>query len=395
MPIIVTGPMYKINSRFDRLRVCIAGRSYAPEFYGFIKNDRVRSVFERMAAEIEEDYQKLIAVLESLDVRVLRPRVHTDWQFYLQDNKIIKPPMSPRDYTILLGQDFYLTHSNPPLNYIVEKWDELRGSSWPETIRLDQLDQLPESIKNEIHNFTGIKIVDQCSLVSDEQTDFTWGHIIQDVQAQGNQVFTQGPWYTSQPIFCTASMFQLGQDIYVGNDTSVPDVSAWLTKFDQLYPGHKWHAVNTWGHADSTYCPVCPGLIVSSRDIAPETFEQLFPGWEVVYVDNHGNIKNLAPFTKLKQKNSGKWWVPGEENNDEFTDFVESWLNHWVGYVEETVFDTNILVIDSKNVICSGYNPQVFEAFERHGVTPHIVNFRHRYFWDGGLHCITADLDRN
>jgi len=27
-------------------------------------------------------------------------------------------------------------------------------------------------------------------------------------------------------------------------------------------------------------------------------------------------------------------------------------------------------------------------------ITPHVLNFRHRYFWDGGLHCITSDLHR-
>ena len=25
---------------------------------------------------------------------------------------------------------------------------------------------------------------------------------------------------------------------------------------------------------------------------------------------------------------------------------------------------------------------------------PHILNLRHRYFWDGGIHCSTLDLDR-
>ena len=43
---------------------------------------------------------------------------------------------------------------------------------------------------------------------------------------------------------------------------------------------------------------------------------------------------------------------------------------------------------------CNNYNEKVFRAFERYGVTPHVVNFRHRYFWDGGLHCITLDLNR-
>ena len=96
----------------------------------------------------------------------------------------------------------------------------------------------------------------------------------------------------------------------------------------------------------------------------------------------------------LKKKNHGKWWVPGEELNDDFTDFVESWLSHWVGFVEETVFDVNMLIIDPKNVMVFNYNPQVFEALNRYGVTPHIVPFRHRYFWDGGISCCTQDLRR-
>jgi hypothetical protein len=35
-----------------------------------------------------------------------------------------------------------------------------------------------------------------------------------------------------------------------------------------------------------------------------------------------------------------------------------------------------------------------FKAFNQRGITPHVVNFRHRYFWDGGLHCITSDISR-
>jgi N-dimethylarginine dimethylaminohydrolase len=73
---------------------------------------------------------------------------------------------------------------------------------------------------------------------------------------------------------------------------------------------------------------------------------------------------------------------------------VEKWMHHWMGYVEETVFDVNMLVIDEKNVLCNGYNQQVFDAFAKRGITPHVVNMRHRYFWDGGIHCMTSDLHR-
>ena len=78
----------------------------------------------------------------------------------------------------------------------------------------------------------------------------------------------------------------------------------------------------------------------------------------------------------------------------QITKFVNTWLDEWLGYVEETVFDVNMLVIDKNNVICNGYNKKVFDAFERYNITPHVVNFRHRYFWDGGLHCITSDISR-
>ena len=47
------------------------------------------------------------------------------------------------------------------------------------------------------------------------------------------------------------------------------------------------------------------------------------------------------------------------------------------------------------NVICNNYNEKVFKKFEEYGITPHVINFRHRYFWDGGIHCITSDLDRD
>jgi hypothetical protein len=164
-----------------------------------------------------------------------------------------------------------------------------------------------------------------------------------------------------------------------------------LNKLREIYPQYRWHSVDTGGHGDGCFCPVVPGLIISLLDI--QTYAETFPGWEVVYLPNQSWDK-VRPFLHLKKKNKGKWWVSGEEYNDEFINFVESWLDHWVGYVEETVFDVNMLVIDQKNVICNNYNEKVFEAFSRYGVTPHIINFRHRYFWDGGLHCITSDIHR-
>jgi len=96
----------------------------------------------------------------------------------------------------------------------------------------------------------------------------------------------------------------------------------------------------------------------------------------------------------MKKKVGGQWWLRGEEHNDQLIEFVNTWLNDWVGYVEETVFDVNMLSIDQNTIICNNYNKDVFAHFKKHKVEPIIFNFRHRYFWDGGVHCITQDLYR-
>ena len=87
--------------------------------------------------------------------------------------------------------------------------------------------------------------------------------------------------------------------------------------------------------------------------------------------------------------------MPGEERNDAFINFVNKWLGEWVGYVEETVFDVNVLVLDEHHVCVSNDKNEIVNAFlKKHKMEPVHIPWRHRFFWDGGLHCITLDLKR-
>ena len=212
--------------------------------------------------------------------------------------------------------------------------------------------------------------------------DHCYRQLLSHIAQQGNRIIRETG-------INGASTTRVGHDLYFGTTlgSSVLDPSY----YEQLFPDYKCHVIDTQGHSDATFCPVKPGLIVSLHDVP--TYADTFPGWEVVYLPGQ-SWGALPEFQKLKAKNRGKWWVPGEELNDEFTNYVETWLGHWMGYVEETVFDVNMLVLNEHNVICNNYNETVFEAFKRHGVEAHILNFRHRYFWDGGLHCVTSDIDR-
>jgi hypothetical protein len=394
---------YNVYQRWDPLKVCILGRSYSPEFFKFIKNTKVRSMLELIAEETEEDYQTLAKCLANFGVKVIRPELSDNWQEYIskQTGKILKPPTCPRDYTIAMDDGIYFLTSDRPsgiknandFTEIVASWHTIRGNNWPSDITLDQLVTLPENIKQEILNITGVRITGNTGEY--HLTDMNkkiWGSTFNDILTNGTEIFTDVPWYLCN--FNTATIFQIGRDIYVGNEYHNQDTTHLMEKIRQHYPNYRWHAIDTAGHADGTYSPVKPGLIISSYDIPGSDYNKLFPDWEVVYVPNENKLGLIDPFVELKKKNGGKWWVHDQPIDDDFVDYVEEYLNHWVGYVEETVFDVNMLVIDEKNVICGSYNKIIFDAFERYGITPHIVNFRHSHFWDAGIHCITSDISR-
>ena len=373
---------YSVHQHWDPLKVCAVGRSYPPEFYSFITNSRVRSVMERIAIETEEDYQELIKLLESFGVEIVRPELVEDFSMYLIDGKYSPPKMmTPRDYTAMIGETFYM-----PAVSLHNNYDALKGIDWPDSpIDKTFFDLLPEFVKEELLKFNNIKSFNELlNIDCHSLAGMSFRPIDLLLQLQGNKII-----YDTG--INTAEVSRIGKDLYFGTDEYHQDQLALKRKAEELFPDYRCHIVDTGGHADGTFCPVVPGLIVSLYDVP--SYAESFPGWEIIYLPGQ-SWTAVKSFLELKEKNRGKWWVPGEELNDDFTEFVEGWLSHWVGYVEETVFDVNMLVIDEKNVVCNNYNEQVFEAFDRFGITPHVINFRHRYFWDGGLHCITSDLHR-
>lgn len=335
LPTTVILPSIKIKSYtgFQPLRTCMLGRSYPPEFYSKIPNSKVRSVMERLAAETEEDYQSLEKVLKSFDITVYRPDIfaHNDFAEYM---------------LLVNGQERYqVPPMNPRDNLLVYGNTMLVDRPWGKSY-VDFYDGLLARIDGQIYHSRDSA----------------------DLRGIGMPGITR----VGTTVFC---------------DQAAPqDVIA------RYLPEAHCRSVPIGSHSDSVFCPVTPGLIVSTVNV--ESYADTFPDWEVVYVPDT-RWQDMRPFLELRKKNRGRWWIPGQETNDDLIDYVNTWYAHWLGYVEETVFDVNMLVIDEKNVICTRENPQVFEAFRRHDVTPHVVNFRHRFFWDGGLHCISLDLERH
>jgi len=100
--------MFSVYQHWDPLKVCAVGRSYPPEFYSYIKDARVRNVFEKIAQETEEDYQKLISKLEEFGVDVVRTDISDDHEIYRTSTSVPTPPMCPRDFTAMIGSEFFM-----------------------------------------------------------------------------------------------------------------------------------------------------------------------------------------------------------------------------------------------------------------------------------------------
>jgi hypothetical protein len=192
-------------------------------------------------------------------------------------------------------------------------------------------------------------------------------------------------------VIATSTICRVGKDIWwdINNYTVQDTVDKYKKRWES--EGFRVHISNRGYHSDSSFCVVKPGCIVSLKEI--QNYKTEFPNWDVLYLPDQSWSK-VDPFLQMKHKVGGQWWLKGEEHNDQLINFVNTWLDDWVGYVEETVFDVNMLSIDQNTIICNNYNKEVFEHFKKHKVEPIIFNFRHRYFWDGGVHCITQDLYR-
>lgn len=359
--------MFSVNQPWDPLRVCAVGRSYPPEYYSWIQVPHVRSLFEKIAQETEEDFQKLITVLTKFNVEVIRPEIKIDPALPYKE----LPPMCPRDHMIMIGNCLYYKR---PVSW-ESFYNNIRDATWPDGATFESLP---------------IELQIECLMHG-------WDDALTTGQPGFNTIFK---YLKDRKVQMLPSPFdrvngaettRIGKDLYFGTHSTVEDVGVLRKIADQFFPDYRNHIVNTNGHSDAVYCPVAPGLIISLKDIS--TYADTFPDWEVVYLPNQSWNK-IRPFMDLKKKNEGRWWIPGFEYDTDVVNVVEQWLGHWTGFVEETVFDVNMLVIDPKNVVVFGYNKIVFDAFSKYNITAHVVPLRHRYFWDGGIHCVTSDLYR-
>ena len=324
------------NAPWHELKHVWVGRSYAPEFYAPVKNTQVRESLQKIARETEEDYINLTNTLTQLGVHVQRPK--------------IDPAMNILDYT---------DTASGRLNY---------NNSGSYTL----IPKPPMQARD-------------CQLIVGNKL------LLTNAESQWFQPLIDSLDVT--PVVAPTN-FDAPLATVVGKHIILDcREDPWLYEyFCKTFPDHTIIPVYIGGHNDAVFSLLKPGVIVSTYHHS--NYAETLPGWKVKFIENQ-SWNAIPAWRQLKHSNCGKWWIPDNDNNQEFNNFVNTWLSHWLGYVAETVFDVNMLQINERTVLVNNYNKDMFEFFKQQGVEPIITPFRHRFFWDGGIHCVTNDIYRH
>lgn len=146
------------------------------------------------------------------------------------------------------------------------------------------------------------------------------------------------------------------------------------------------------GHSDGIYCNIADKLWLTNGEAL--NFSKYWP--EIPYINLENDWSPVTDFfTKNEvRKTKGRYLIYKHDLQQNDIDFIDEYFTEWVGYCEETLFDINMSIIDENNILAISQDNDIYDKLESIDITVHKVPFRHRFFWDGGLHCITNDLER-
>ncbi|MBL0171638.1 MAG: hypothetical protein IPP90_13085 [Gemmatimonadaceae bacterium] len=355
-PTAMTSPVL-VYSEFQPLEEVIVGRAYPPDAYDLVDDTQLRDMLRRVARETEEDFERLVKIFTDAGVTVRRPQIlHDLYEIHANvcEPKMVdigpwrsgypNPPIFPRDLTLTIGTKIINVYSRVP-------------SRWLEN-------QACHDIFVEYY----IKGADWISMPP-PLLDASSGSYL---DYEGKAV-----------LFHAAALMRCGRDVFHTRPASALSSFAKGTDLGLRWikeaagPEFRFHPANAFGHLDSKIALLRPSLLLSwlPREALPEPLQS----WDLIPVESKTPLPD--EFIRLRRRRFYK-------------EFVSKWLQEWIGYVDETHFDINAFSLGPDRVLMNGFNSELFARIRKYGIEPIPFDFRHRFFWDGGLHCVTLDVRR-
>ena len=344
-------------SEFQPLKKVVLGAPFPPETFDWHTDEETRSVMRQIFEETAEDIAELEKILVSRGIEVVRPnnvftitgegtkgkeQIQLPWMSCGFPNH----PLMPRDTLMPYGNTIFECFTGGDNRYFenlayydsVVEWFK-QGADW-----VSMPGVMVESGKKYDH------FVDRQRVLY---------HAANMIKC-GNTVLFSCAYEEDN---------KRGKGTLLGKE--------WMKREISLrYPGTRFLDIPVGGHIDGKIALLAPGVLMTwNKNWVPEEMQN----WHIIEVDDDFDMPQDFQQTRKRRF---------------YKDYVERWLSHWVGFADESVFDVNVLSLDEKTVICTGRNDSAFAEMEAAGIEPILWRFRHQYFWDGGIHCLTSDIVR-
>lgn len=404
----------KVNSwnGWDPLKQVVLGNCFSPDWFRDIQDSSLRKMIQGLVKDTMEDLDGIQKTLEDLGVDVVRIPENTiesgmnlddegldswgKYNEYISDNHLDfqrrhwrnglpKPMITPRDYFIILGNRFVQTSNHAGVKSLAK-----RG-----IINPDIIEGFTDEFRQEQWKKDGYPSRGPFKLSKDYKKEVApdweklWDlHGKDHIKIRDNKQYME---YAFRTFGFWAPIITRAGDTLIVDQEDYTNLGQVLLK---MFPEFKQSHVAIGGHNDGTFSPVKPGQIVTAN--WHTDYKSTFPGWNVHTVNNPERVNwdGFDRWTGHKfDGDGGKWWQK-ENPSPVFVKFVSDWLNKWIGEVEETVFEVNMLSVSPDTILCLNKNEHVQSHLRSVGLTPIHCRFRNRHFWDGGLHCLTLDTVR-
>jgi len=344
-------PLLNSYDCFTPLKEVWLGDVYPAHFYDHL-NPEVRDTFRIITEWSKQDLDVIEKFLKDWGVTVRRPQYDRPVEEYMVSGVLKKPEITPRDNYMVLGNQFVLNNIDLSLD-----------PAWPWKSALAEYLQDPASRLLIQHSHLYLSGANSVRIGRD--------YYIDCVYQTSHSEWSYGRGRSGDT---------LRREF---NERIVP-----------LFKDFRCHYIDNGGHVDACFAVLQPGVLLTTGYF--DSYDEFFPGWEKINIRlPEFRDHSVRPPGQNFISHNGRWSLPDLDLPPSFNQHVIEFAADWVGNYTETYFEVNCLVLDEKNVMVLGDNKTIRDELLKHDITVHVMPFRCRTFWDGGLHCLTLDIRRD
>ena len=374
--------MTKVHSwnEYDTLKTVILGSVYDNDRIPEIHEGYDQECFIKIVEQTNKELKQFQTILEQNGVNVLRPTQPKSYNGV--DVPYHEPAINMRDFHMAYGEMFFMTYGPYAERRYYHLWiEDIVNQLILDNNLICNANEL--NFEPSIQEFDIVKKdIKRFFEASNSKRKFTKEAHIKSIINDPENVYLipTFSWfmdhnvnYTNKNTFHTASILKHNNICF-------------MSEFNGGEIGQKW--ITNWLKLQNIKPIIIPyvGHLDGQANILNKDTAMAVVGTESLIFEHFDNIifinQDVNLYSKLRLKSQKKVFVPS------------IWLNKWQKLYKDIVKDVNSLMINPNLICLSIYDKDLYANLKNVGIDVIYVEWSNSYFWEGGLHCITCDIER-